>query len=63
MLQLLLLFSALFLPSHGLQCNSKPISIPIQDTQVLPSINGSNMIGLRTQVGSPPQDILMIPWA
>ncbi|ROV94092.1 hypothetical protein VMCG_08247 [Cytospora schulzeri] len=63
MLHLLVLFSVLLSPSHGSQCDSGPISIPIQDTQVLPNINGSNMIGLRTQVGSPPQDILMIPWA
>ncbi|KAL1850732.1 hypothetical protein Daus18300_012810 [Diaporthe australafricana] len=54
-------FIASFVSASG--CNSTPISLPIQDTQVLPNIEGSNMYGLRVQIGSPAQDIVMMPWA
>ncbi|ROV96865.1 hypothetical protein VPNG_09261 [Cytospora leucostoma] len=63
MFYLFLLISSLLTPSYGLNCDAGPISVPLKDTQVLPDVNGSYMIGLSTQVGSPPQDILMLPWA
>lgn len=63
MFHLFLLLLALSTPSDASQCDAAPIAIPIQDTQVLSDVDGSYMIGMRTQVGSPPQDILMLPWA
>lgn len=61
--QLLWLVSPMVFPLATAQCNSTPISIPIQDVQVLPEIEGSYMTGIRAQVGSPAQDILLLPWA
>lgn len=57
MLHLLVLILPLLTPSYCLNCDAGPISVPIKDTQALPDVNGSYMIGLSTQ------DILMLPWA
>jgi hypothetical protein len=62
-LQLLWLVSPIVSPVFATACNSTPISLPIQDTQVLPDVEGSYMFGIRAQVGSPAQDVLMMPWA
>lgn len=64
MLWIVLLLSAFIPSSHASSsCDAGPISIPIQDTQVLDDVEGSYMIGLRTKLGTPAQDILMLPWA
>lgn len=44
-------------------CDAAAISIPIQDTKVLDDVEDSYMIGLRTKLGTPSQDILLLPWA
>lgn len=62
MLCQLVALTSLVLSTWAAQCNVEPQRILIQDTQVLPDVNGSNMIGMRATIGSPPQDILMLPW-
>lgn len=63
MLCIILLLSALIAPSHASTgCGAAAISIPLQDTKVLDDVKDSYMIGLRTKLGTPFQDILMLPW-
>lgn len=49
---------------HGLgaTCGS-PLALPITDVQVVPSIPNSFMKGIPTKIGTPPQDIVLLPWA
>ncbi|KAG6363429.1 hypothetical protein INS49_008528 [Diaporthe citri] len=61
--QLLWLVSSVVFPVSAAECNSTPISIPIQDVQVLPEIPGSFMTGICARIGSPAQDISLPPWA
>lgn len=49
--------------SGAVNCDASPVSLPIEDIQVVPDISGSFMVGLRATVGSPSQDIVMLPWA
>lgn len=49
--------------SEAVNCDASPVSLPIEDLQVVPDISGSFMVGLRATVGSPSQDIVMLPWA
>ncbi|KAI3395022.1 hypothetical protein diail_1845 [Diaporthe ilicicola] len=59
----MLLLSTLIVPSHASTgCDATAISIPPQDTKVLDDVEDSYMIGLRTKLGTPSQDILMLPW-
>lgn len=44
-------------------CDVEPIRVAIQDTQVLPDVDVSYMVGMRATIGSPAQSILMLPWA
>ncbi|AEO71934.1 uncharacterized protein THITE_2148504 [Thermothielavioides terrestris NRRL 8126] len=41
---------------------ASPLAVPIRDTQVDPSIANSTMRGIPAKIGTPPQDIVMIPW-
>lgn len=63
MLSLALVLASLAVSTRATNCDVDPIRVAIQDTQVLPDVNGSYMIGLRATVGSPAQNILMLPWA
>lgn len=62
MLTRLLALSSFFLAGSASKCDVEPIRVPLQDTQVLKDIEGSNMIGMRAHVGSQIQSILMLPW-
>ncbi|KAF5673882.1 peptidase aspartic [Fusarium heterosporum] len=44
-------------------CDIDPLSLPIRDTQVLPNVKKSLMTGIPAKIGSPEQDIVLLPWA
>ncbi|KAL0932282.1 uncharacterized protein CTRU02_213235 [Colletotrichum truncatum] len=44
-------------------CDVEPVALPIQDVQVDPKTPNSFMRGIPAKVGTPPQDIVMLPWA
>ncbi|KAH6848017.1 aspartic peptidase domain-containing protein [Chaetomium sp. MPI-CAGE-AT-0009] len=47
----------------GATCNTPvPIALPITDVIVDPSIPGSFMRGVPAKIGTPPQDIVVMPW-
>jgi len=43
--------------------NAKPIALPLKDVVVDPRIPGSFMRGVPAVLGSPPQPIVLLPWA
>lgn len=63
MLSQLLALSSFILAGGASECDVDPIRVPIQNTQVLEDVDGSNMVGMRVTVGSPAQTIVMLPWA
>ncbi|GKT45017.1 uncharacterized protein ColSpa_05198 [Colletotrichum spaethianum] len=44
-------------------CDFEPVALPIQDVQVDPDIPNSFMRGIPAKIGTPAQDIVMLPWA
>lgn len=44
-------------------CDAEPLVLTIQDVQVLPDVQDSYMKGIAAQIGSPAQDIVLLPWA
>ncbi|KAF4947653.1 hypothetical protein FSARC_13914 [Fusarium sarcochroum] len=44
-------------------CDTKPLSLPIRDVQILPNVKNSFMTGIPAKVGSREQDIVLLPWA
>lgn len=44
-------------------CDAEPLVLTIQDVQVLPDVQDSYMKGIAAQIGSPVQDIVLLPWA
>lgn len=49
----------------GAACNDDapaPMALPIADTIVDPAIPGSWMRGVRASIGTPAQDIVVLPW-
>ncbi|KAH7171161.1 aspartic peptidase domain-containing protein [Dactylonectria macrodidyma] len=44
-------------------CDAEPLVLTIQDVQVLPDVRDSYMKGIAAQIGSPSQDIVLLPWA
>ncbi|KAM0553327.1 hypothetical protein ACHAPJ_007340 [Fusarium lateritium] len=59
LLPLLLVASA----SCASLCDTEPLSLPLRDVQVLPNVKNSFMTGIPAKVGSPEQDIVLLPWA
>ncbi|KAH8819858.1 aspartic peptidase domain-containing protein [Xylogone sp. PMI_703] len=53
----------LFTRTEGTSCGSKVVSLPLKDVQVLPDIENSLMRGIPAKVGTPSQDIVVLPWA
>ena len=50
----------------ALECESdaaRPIALPLRDVLVDSGISDSYMRGIPAKVGTPPQDIVMLPWA
>ena len=47
----------------AVSCSSKPFALPITDVQVEANLTNSFMYGIPVQIGSPVQDIVMLPWA
>ncbi|KAI9166491.1 hypothetical protein HJFPF1_02593 [Paramyrothecium foliicola] len=43
-------------------CKAEPIELPIRDIQVLPDIKDSLMKGVAAKVGTPPQNLVLLPW-
>ncbi|KAI1452190.1 acid protease [Annulohypoxylon moriforme] len=41
---------------------TSPIQVPIRDVQVLPDVPNSFMKGIAASVGTPPQNIVLLPW-
>ncbi|KAM0351614.1 hypothetical protein ACHAPU_002624 [Fusarium lateritium] len=44
-------------------CNTEPLVLPIQNVQVDPNYEESYMIGIPAQIGTPPQNLVLLPWA
>ncbi|RSL51171.1 hypothetical protein CEP53_008540 [Fusarium sp. AF-6] len=44
-------------------CDTEPLSLPIRDVQVLPNVEKSLMKGIPTKLGSPTQNVVLLPWA
>ncbi|CAJ2503101.1 Uu.00g104950.m01.CDS01 [Anthostomella pinea] len=58
-LQVLLVTS----PVIATSCDDiRPLQLPIKDIQVLPKIPDSFMRGIQASIGTPPQDIVVLPW-
>lgn len=63
-LLMLILFIALWAGrALGATCDMVlPMALPITDVIVDPSIPGSFMRGVPAKIGTPPQDIVVMPW-
>ncbi|KAK3945652.1 aspartic peptidase domain-containing protein [Diplogelasinospora grovesii] len=44
-------------------CEVKPLHLPITDIQVLPNISDSFVYGIPASVGTPAENIVLLPWA
>ncbi|CAG1969860.1 unnamed protein product [Fusarium graminearum] len=44
-------------------CDTEPLSLPFRDVQVLPNVKNSLMKGIPATIGSPSQNIVLLPWA
>ncbi|KAJ0370495.1 hypothetical protein COL26b_010065 [Colletotrichum chrysophilum] len=44
-------------------CDVEPVALPIQDVQVDPNVPDSYMRGMPAKLGTPSQNIVMLPWA
>ncbi|KAM0193010.1 hypothetical protein ACHAPI_007959 [Fusarium lateritium] len=44
-------------------CDAEPLVLPIRSVQVYPDIKDSYMIGIPAEVGTPPQNLVLLPWA
>ncbi|KAF5022906.1 hypothetical protein F66182_5025 [Fusarium sp. NRRL 66182] len=44
-------------------CNAEPLALPLGDVQVLPEVRESYIRGISTQVGTPPQNLVLLPSA
>lgn len=44
-------------------CDAEPLVLPIRDIQVLSENKESYMRGIAAQVGTPPQNLVLLPWA
>ncbi|KAK8104417.1 uncharacterized protein PG998_011450 [Apiospora kogelbergensis] len=45
------------------KCDFQPVALPLKDVQVLPRVKDSYMRGIPIKVGTPPQDLVVMPWA
>lgn len=63
MSQLLLLLPLVAIAYGELNCDADPIALPIRDVQVLSDVEDSYMKGIAAKVGTPSQDIVLLPWA
>ncbi|KAH8666479.1 aspartic peptidase domain-containing protein [Xylariales sp. PMI_506] len=63
MSSLVTFFAFLYGIAEATSCNFQPVSLPLKDIQVLPDIANSFMRGIPVTIGSPPQDIVVLPWA
>ncbi|KAF5538497.1 hypothetical protein FMEXI_9366 [Fusarium mexicanum] len=44
-------------------CDAEPLVLPLQDVQVLPDVANSFMKGIPAKIGTPPQNVVLLPWA
>ncbi|KAL6920518.1 hypothetical protein FSST1_004544 [Fusarium sambucinum] len=59
LLPILLFLRATFASS----CDAQPLVLPIRDVQILADNEESLMRGIAGQVGTPPQNVVLLPWA
>ncbi|KAF4333542.1 hypothetical protein FBEOM_12654 [Fusarium beomiforme] len=58
------LFTFLFLrAAFASSCDAEPLVLPLQDVQVLPDVPNSYMKGVAAEIGTPPQNLVLLPWA
>lgn len=43
-------------------CDAEPLVLPLQDVQVLPDVSDTFMKGIPAEIGTPPQNIVLLPW-
>ncbi|KAM4055245.1 aspartic-type endopeptidase [Hirsutella rhossiliensis] len=43
-------------------CPQQPFQLPIKDVQVYPNVANSFMTGIPAKIGTPSQDIVLLPW-
>lgn len=44
-------------------CDAEPLVLQLQDVQVLPDVANSFMKGIPAKIGTPPQNLVLLPWA
>ena len=52
-----------FASSDAASCGPEPFALPIKDVQVRADVPNSLMRGIPAKIGSPEQDIVLLPWA
>ncbi|KAF5655264.1 hypothetical protein FCIRC_13909 [Fusarium circinatum] len=57
------LLTLAFLREAFASCDAEPLVLPLQDVQVLPDVPSSFMRGIPAKIGTPPQDLVLLPWA
>lgn len=49
--------------SSWVSAASCTVSLPIEDVQVIPDVEGSFTYGISASIGTPPQNIVVLPWS
>ncbi|KNB10917.1 hypothetical protein FOXG_20431 [Fusarium oxysporum f. sp. lycopersici 4287] len=44
-------------------CDAEPLVLHLRDVQVLPGVPNSFMKGIPAEIGTPPQNLVLLPWA
>ncbi|KAF5230538.1 hypothetical protein FANTH_13785 [Fusarium anthophilum] len=57
------LLTLAFLREAFASCDAEPLVLPLQDVQVLPDVANSFMKGIPAKIGTPPQNLVLLPWA
>lgn len=62
-MSILLTIAAILALANSSPCRDiAPIQLPVTDIQVLPDVPDSFMRGIAAKLGTPSQDIVMLPW-
>lgn len=43
-------------------CDAEPLVLHLRDVQVLPDVPNSFMKGIPAEIGTPPQNLVLLPW-
>ncbi|KAH7182013.1 aspartic peptidase domain-containing protein [Fusarium sp. MPI-SDFR-AT-0072] len=57
------LLTLLLRKAFASSCDAEPLVLPLQDVQVLLDVSDSFMKGIPAEIGTPPQNLVLLPWA